>query len=110
MVEDCYVKYGVGMTIGSVPPDQNNACIRNVTFRNIKFDKPLKGIYIKPNPGDSGIGIIQNITYDNIEIRDAIWWAVFIGTQQEHQPDQEGTPCSFFYPLPGIRIILIQIS
>ena len=41
------------MTIGSVPPDPNNACIRNVTFRNIRFENPLKAIYIKPNPGNN---------------------------------------------------------
>ena len=101
LVEDSYVKYGVGMSIGSVPPDANNACIRNVTFRNIYFEKPLKAIYIKPNPGDAGLGTIKDITYENIEIHNAVWWAIFIGTQQEHQPFQAGTPCSFFYPLPG---------
>jgi hypothetical protein len=30
-----------------------------------------------------------------------VWWAVYIGTQQQHQPHSGGTPCSFFYPLPG---------
>ena len=35
LVEDSYVKYGVGMTIGSVPPKKDHACIRNVVFRNI---------------------------------------------------------------------------
>lgn len=44
LIEDSFVKYGVGMSIGSVPPNDNNKCIRNVTFRNIKFDKPLKAI------------------------------------------------------------------
>jgi hypothetical protein len=37
---------------GSVPPNANIACIRNVTFRNINFEKALKAIYIKPNPGN----------------------------------------------------------
>ena len=73
------------MSIGSVPPRQDVNCIRNVTFRNITFEKPLKAIYIKPNPGDSGKGLIEDITYENIEIHDAIWWAIFIGTQQQHQ-------------------------
>jgi len=56
LVENSYVKYGVGMTIGSVPPDDHHTCVRNVTFRNIEFDTPLKAIYIKTNPGDSGSG------------------------------------------------------
>lgn len=60
LVEDCTVFYGVGMTIGSVPPN-NLACVRNVTFRNIEFTRPFKAIYIKTNPGDSGDGIIENI-------------------------------------------------
>ena len=105
LIEDCYVKYGVGMSIGSVPPNNNNNCIRNVTFRNIKFQDPFKAIYIKPNPGDHGTGIISNILYENIEIHNALWWAIFIGTQQQHQPHDKGTPCSFFYPLPFTECI-----
>jgi hypothetical protein len=91
------------MTIGSVPPNPDGNCIRNVTFRNIKFKYPLKAIYIKPNPGDEGTGLISDILYENIEINEAIWWAIYIGTQQQHQPGQSGTPCSFFYPLPGTK-------
>ena len=105
LIEDSYVKYGVGMSIGSVPPNENTACIRNVTFRNIYFQNPLKAIYIKPNPGDNGHGLISDITYENIEIHDAIWWAIYIGTQQQHQPHRDGTPCSFFYPLPGTECV-----
>ena len=105
LVEDCYVKFGVGMTIGSVAPNPNVACVRNVTFRNIKFDEAFKAIYIKPNPGDSGTGIIDQITYENLEIRNTLWWAIFIGTQQQHQPGGSGTGCSFFYPLPGQKCI-----
>jgi polygalacturonase len=51
-VEDCEVTWGVGMTIGSVPPNTQHACIKNVTFKNIVFNKPLKGIYVKTNPGE----------------------------------------------------------
>lgn len=101
LIENSYVKYGVGMSIGSVPPNVDLACIRNITIRNIRFDKPFKAIYIKPNPAKDGLGIIDQITYENIQIYDALWWAIFIGTQQQHQPAREGTGCSFFYPLPG---------
>lgn len=79
LIEDCSVTFGVGMSIGSVPPSSNIACIRNVTFRNIKFDKALKAIYIKPNPGDIGLGIIKDITYENINITNTLWWSIFIG-------------------------------
>ena len=64
LIEDCHVKFGVGMSIGSVPPNGGNACIRNVTFRNIRFDNPLKAIYIKPNPGN----IISYILFKNFLI------------------------------------------
>lgn len=103
LVENSRVTFGVGMSIGSVPPNPNNACIRNITFRNITFDNPIKAIYIKPNPGDKGTGLIANITYENIIINDALWWAIYIGTQQQKQPHEDGTGCSFFYPLPGSR-------
>lgn len=35
MVRNSVVKFGVGMTIGSVPPNTNFNCVRNVTFDNI---------------------------------------------------------------------------
>ena len=35
LVENVYALFGVGMTIGSVPPNINHACIKDVTFRNI---------------------------------------------------------------------------
>ena len=46
------------MTIGSVPPENNCNCIRNVTFRNVNMIRPIKGIYVKSNPGDSGSALI----------------------------------------------------
>lgn len=51
LIENCTTVYTVGMTIGSVPPSTNHACIANVTFRDIVMHKPIKGIYVKPNPG-----------------------------------------------------------
>jgi len=69
------------MSIGSVPPSTNHACIKDVTFRNIYMNQPIKGIYVKPNPGDVGDGLIQNITYENFVMDTPIWWAVWIGPQ-----------------------------
>eukprot|EP00475_Leptophrys_vorax_P002192 TRINITY_DN11249_c0_g1_i1.p1 TRINITY_DN11249_c0_g1~~TRINITY_DN11249_c0_g1_i1.p1 ORF type:complete len:439 (+),score=108.58 TRINITY_DN11249_c0_g1_i1:67-1383(+) len=98
LVENIRVKYGVGMSIGSVPPHDQVNCIRNVTFRNVDFESPFKAIYIKTNPGDSGSGIIQNILYEDITVDFAIWWAIYIGPQQQKQPDGGGPGC-MIYPL-----------
>ena len=104
LIENCYVKYGVGMSIGSVPPNDNLNCVRNITIRGIYFDSPLKAIYVKPNPGTHGKGLIANVLYENIEIHNALWWAIWVGTQQQNQPGAGAdTGCSFFYPLPGAK-------
>ena len=65
LAENLITYMGVGMTIGSVPPNDNYACIRNVTFRNIVQHFPLKAIYVKTNPGTHGSGCIENILYEN---------------------------------------------
>lgn len=78
LVEDCTVFFGVGMTIGSVPPSDHHACVRNVTFRNIESHHPIKSIYVKTNPG-TGTGEIQNILYENFVIKSPIWWNIYIG-------------------------------
>lgn len=52
LIENIKVVLGVGMTIGSVPPDRGCNCIRNITFRNVYVYRALKGIYVKSNPGD----------------------------------------------------------
>jgi len=100
LIENCTTVYTVGMSIGSVPPSSNHACIANVTFRNIVMERPIKGIYVKPNPGSlPETGLIQNITYENFVMRTPIWWAIWIGPQQQYQPGwshDEG--CSMFYP------------
>ena len=102
LIEDCFVKYGVGMSIGSVPPNDKFNCVKNVTVRRVKFENPLKAIYVKPNPGTHGKGIIQDVVYENIEVYDPLGWAVWIGPQQQHQPGNgANTGCSFLYPLPG---------
>ena len=79
LVENVITYFGVGMTIGTVPPHTNHNCVRNVTFRNVVQHFPLKAIYIKTNPGDSGDGIIENILYENFTINDPVWWTIYIG-------------------------------
>lgn len=47
LVERIHVLYGVGLSIGSVPPNRHNRCVRNVTFQNIEATDPIKLVYIK---------------------------------------------------------------
>ena len=86
------------MTIGTVPPNDKHICVRNVTFRHIEFWFPIKAVYIKSNPGDKGDGIIENILYENMKIFMPIWWNIYIGPQQQKQPDGRGPGC-MLYPL-----------
>ena len=98
LIENCYVRYGIGMSMGSLVPFIGTNCIRNVTIRNIEFDTPIKAIYVKSNPGVVGNGIFSHILYEKIKITNALLWAIWIGPQQQHQPHGFSTGCSFFYP------------
>ncbi len=98
-IRNSVVAYGVGMTIGSVPPNNGVNCVKNILFENITFEHPIKALYIKSNPGDSGTGIIDSITYRNIRGRFPLWYPIWIGPQQQKQPGSSGTGCSFFYPI-----------
>ena len=87
IVRDCNIHFGVGMSIGSVRPRDDYACVRDVHFSNITFHHPYKAIYIKTNPGTTTTmlpgsgGEITNITYTDIEIYNPIWWNIYIGPQ-----------------------------
>ncbi len=70
------------MTVGSVPPNRDCNCVRNITFRNVRMIRPFKGIYVKSNPGDIGSGLVENIYYQNFTMDRPIWWAIYIGPQQ----------------------------
>lgn len=89
IVRDCNIWFGVGMTIGSVIPHDTYSCVRNVTFSNHTFYHPFKAIYVKNNPGTttsmlpgSG-GEATNIHYENIVVYSPLWWAIYIGPQQQ---------------------------
>lgn len=96
LVENITVRLGVGMTIGTVPPNDNINCVRDVLFQNVEMERPFKGIYLKTNPGDNGYGIIDNITYVNVSMYKPIWWAVYLGPQQQKQPDGGGPGCMLY--------------
>jgi len=73
--------FGVGMSIGSVPPSVYHHCVRRVSFDNINFEYPMKAIYIKTNPGTEGSGEIRDVSFENIKIHNSIWYAIYIGPQ-----------------------------
>mmetsp|Transcript_15723 Transcript_15723/g.26505 ORF Transcript_15723/g.26505 Transcript_15723/m.26505 type:complete len:420 (-) Transcript_15723:68-1327(-) len=100
LVENANVKFGVGMTIGSVPPNSKYNCIRRVQFKKVNFEYPMKAIYVKTNPGNSGNGEIMDILYEDIKIHFPVWWNIYIGPQQQKQPDGGGPGC-MLYPLGG---------
>lgn len=43
IVEDAHIHLGVGLTVGSVPPDSQVNCVRDVIFRNSVSNMPIKG-------------------------------------------------------------------
>jgi len=97
-IENGKVINSVGLSIGSIKPKDDISCVDNVTFRNIEMEKPFKGIYVKTNRGNSGHGSITNILYENITIDAPVWWPIYIGPQQQKQPDGKGEGC-MNYPL-----------
>merc|ERR1712232_874923 len=101
---------GMGASIGSVPPQNTTPsgefgnCVRNITFRNIKMHGTGKGVYIKSNPTCAADGsksaIIQDIVYEDVDIVQPKWWAIWIGPQQQHEPGQPlGDRCALSYPI-----------
>jgi len=108
LAEDISVTYGVGISMGSVPPDVGGNCIDGVYIRRAVFHDALKTIYVKPNPekfGQNASGLIANITYEDIASHDPIWWPIWIGPQQQQQPGSSGTGCNFVYPLDNTTCI-----
>ena len=102
MIRDIHTTFSVGLSVGSVPPNAHHNCVRNVTFRNAHMTVPIKGIYVKSNPGTHGTGLIENINYENISGDGSLWYPIWIGPQQQHQPRGHGTGCSFFYPIDPV--------
>ena len=105
LIEDM-VMTGVGASIGSVPPNAQHNCVRNITFRNVTMPGTTKGIYVKSNPSCSKPGAtpataeITGVLYENFRILRPSWWAVWIGPQQQHEPDSAlGEKCALDYPI-----------
>jgi len=98
---------GFGASIGSVPPHESHNCVRNITFRNISMPQTGKGIYVKSNPSCDDAGQktaeITNLLFEDFEIDHPLWWPIWIGPQQQSEPDwtpeQRKNDCSLAYPL-----------
>lgn len=58
--------------------------------------RPLKGIYVKTNPGDTGTGLIKDIYFGNFTMDRPVWWAIYIGPQQMKEPDGDGPGCMLY--------------
>eukprot|EP00041_Stephanoeca_diplocostata_P033862 m.1129577 g.1129577 ORF g.1129577 m.1129577 type:complete len:478 (-) comp24420_c0_seq11:3449-4882(-) len=101
LIEDSIIS-GFGLSIGSVPPNVDHNCVRNITFRNISMPKTGKGVYVKSNPECSpgATAEITDITYEDIRMDKPEWWAVWIGPQQQQEPGSKlGDKCSLEYPI-----------
>lgn len=97
---------GFGASIGSVGPHESHPCVDNVTFRNIRMPGTGKGIYIKSNKSDCNGNVssrITNILYENVHIKQPVWWPIWIGPQQQHEPglSLDGN-CALNYPLESM--------
>lgn len=114
LIEDINIKFTDGITIRSFPPHKNENCIRNVLIRNVKFYDPMLAISVYSDQGTEGTGIISNVVYENIEIHNALGWAMWIGP---HRPDHSGryetgcsidTPLAFKYFCPINSLVTIE--
>ena len=104
-ISDVSVTWGVGVSMGSVPPDVGDNCINGVTVSRVNFTQPLKAVHVKPNPpkaDPAAKGHISNVLYQDLTIKDTVWWSVYIAPQQQEQPGGgTNTGCSFLFPLPN---------
>ena len=111
LVENINVYLGAGLSVGSVSSMKHN-CIRNVTFQNIHAKYPLKFIYIKTGELDGAEdieGTIEDITYRNMTAHGAVVWPIYIGPQQQNEPDGTGDGVwPAVNPEVSIRNILLE--
>jgi hypothetical protein len=96
LIEDILVTYGIGISMGSVPPDAGGNSIDGVLARRAVFYSPLKAFYVKPNPAKpyEATGMINNITYESMIVYDPLWWTVWIGPQQDNIRNDVSFPYS----------------
>jgi polygalacturonase len=94
---------GFGASIGSVPPTTGRKCVDGITMRNVNMPGTGKGIYVKSNGNDCLDGKtsqLTNLLFENFTIADPFWYAIWIGPQQQHEPNSElGLDCALIFPL-----------
>ncbi|KAA0175517.1 hypothetical protein FNF27_02927 [Cafeteria roenbergensis] len=88
--ENAVIHFGVGASVGSVPPSARVNCVRDILFRNITFESPTKAIYLKSNGGDVGTAVVEDVTYEHIRATGSVWYPVYLGPQQQKEPDGRG--------------------
>ena len=98
LIEDVNAS-GLGLTVGSIEPTPNHACIRNVTFRRANMHHTVKGIYIKAgsraHPDPQASAEITDILYENITMEAPEQVPIWIGPAQEAD---SANACSLAWP------------
>jgi hypothetical protein len=94
---------GFGASIGSVPPTVGRKCVDAITMKNVSMPGTGKGIYVKSNGNDCLEGKtsqLTNLHFENFQIVEPWWYAIWIGPQQQHEPGSDlGLDCALIYPL-----------
>ena len=103
VITHCVFGYGHGMSIGSF----TSGGIRNLLVEDCTFNHTTAGIRLKSNLGRAGI--VENLTYKNITMRD-VRWPIFISSYYPHAPKnswlQSPKPIGRYTPIwRNIRII-----
>jgi polygalacturonase len=82
LIRDCFFGHGHGLSIGSF----TSGGLQHLSVSNCKFEGTTSAIRIKTARGRGGL--VEDITYQNISIRD-VKWPVFIS---EYYPKEPATP------------------
>ena len=115
VIRDVRTTYSVGISVGAVSPNRYHACIKNVSVADVIMRRPYKGIYVKTNPNADGdprsSGVVQNISYTNIYMRHPLWWPIWVGPQQQHQPGDKGDQgCAFSFPIENRCEVTVAVA
>ena len=77
LVRNLTVFLGAGLSIGSVHPNADAPCVRDIAFSDVQMYSPLKGVYVKPdlatdeacfNGGARCSALIANVSYQDIDM------------------------------------------
>lgn len=91
---------GLGLTIGSIGLHEP-VLVRNITFRQCRMRKTVKGIYLKFNGNaKKNEAVIQDVLYEDIIIDEPSQYAIWIGPAQQLGGKDlwHGDPCALSWP------------